>query len=235
MENLRMRKKALDAASWFDEFLESWVRPLDVFWLPTGVLIILLIGIFFWYHESPNSSTQSAIAGATAAFVVAYMTLVNLWHARRNVTIASASRKDASLPVLKAGPVVRSTNVTWSVEVKNIGKGPATNIDCYIDFPELVEITNPPIKLINGVPQKPTQSEVVRMTGITKTEKDQLGALGLETIWSAKFSMSYGLPADWTIHIEYLDIFRRNFCSKLIKTGGGRETTFEWFNGDCGD
>lgn len=46
MENLRMRKKALDAASWFDEFLESWVRPLDVFWLPTGVLIILLIGIF---------------------------------------------------------------------------------------------------------------------------------------------------------------------------------------------
>ncbi len=177
-----------------DQWSERIFRKWDLVWVPLVVLAILGTGIGFWIAESDRTG-KVGIASATAAFLVAFVAIVQAWHARRAVTAADQATKNSTLPVMKSGEL-RLEDGTWHLELRNIGSGPALNITCWIDHSVLMD------------------------KGATRTATMNLGALGTDTYWRPPFTEKHELPDDWTVNIRYSDIYGRRFETRIEKIAG---------------
>ncbi len=153
-----------------------------------GLFVVFAIGLGFWLAED-SATGRTAIAAATFAGMSAYVALLALTEARAQTKIARDTLQDGALPILETpGMSTYTVGSVWEAEVSNIGVGPAIDVRCWISY---------------GTPSE-------------RIPLERHGSISAGGRWKAIFSSTGGktIPTQWTIHIEWCDVYGRAFGSR---------------------
>lgn len=123
-----------------DRFVERHLARWDIAWVPLGALAIVgVVLAFLWMTANAADRTSVAVAGATG--LVAWTAITSAWQARRQ---ANATRRTAEIALNaelnSAVPIVDLNATSYDgrirVELENIGRGPALNLQLWLNHTE---------------------------------------------------------------------------------------------------